>query len=117
MGNPDAHRPFVLRNGHLFDGRRHRPGHCLVVAGGTVATVVLEADLRDWLDSHGAALPGGPPEEVDLAGGLVLPGFQDAHAHPVQGGQERLRCDLSELTTREEYLEAVRTYAEANPGE
>ena len=35
-------------------------------------------------------------EVVDLAGGMLLPGFVDAHVHPVQGGLERVRCDLSE---------------------
>ena len=42
---------------------------------------------------------GGPgPQVVDLAGGLLAPGFVDAHVHPVQGGLERIRCDLSEGT-------------------
>jgi predicted amidohydrolase YtcJ len=45
----------------------------------------------------------------------VLPGFQDAHVHPVQGGVERMRCDLTEAATREEYLVAVKAYAEAHP--
>ena len=35
--------------------------------------------------------------------------------HPIQGGLERLRCDLSEHETREEYLAAVRAYADATP--
>ena len=54
-----------------------------------------------------AVVPGRRPrrrtprpatEVVDLAGGLLLPGFPDAHVHPVQGGLERLRCDLTELS-------------------
>ena len=49
------------------------------------------------------------------AGGLVSPGFTDAHVHPIQGGLERLRCDLSEHETREEYLAAIKAYADANP--
>jgi predicted amidohydrolase YtcJ len=52
---------------------------------------------------------------VDLAGGLVGPGFTDAHVHPIQGGLERLRCDLSELATREEYLAEIRSYADRYP--
>ena len=95
----------VFRNGGVFDGRRHRPGHGAVVADGRVAQVGPDADLD----------PPAGAEEVDLAGGLLLPGFQDAHAHPVQGGLERLRCDLSEIDTREGYLAAVRAYADVNP--
>ncbi len=53
--------------------------------------------------------------EVDLAGGLLLPGFVDAHVHPVQGGLERVRCDLSEAHTREDYLRIVGEYAAAHP--
>jgi predicted amidohydrolase YtcJ len=52
---------------------------------------------------------------VDLAGGLLAPGFVDAHVHPVQGGLERTRCDLSEGATRDDYLALVRAYADAHP--
>jgi predicted amidohydrolase YtcJ len=96
---------LVFRNGAVYDGRRHRPATGLVVVDGRVDQVGPQAELD---------VPRGA-EEVDLAGGLVLPGFQDAHVHPVQGGLERLRCDLSEVDTREGCLAAVRAYAEANP--
>ena len=69
-------------------------------------------------DPDGRTEPARPPSVdrvVDLAGGLVAPGFVDAHVHPIQGGLERIRCDLSELHTREEYLAAVRAYAAAHP--
>ncbi|HEU4514236.1 MAG TPA: amidohydrolase [Nocardioidaceae bacterium] len=98
-------RPVVFRNGNAFDGRRHRRGTAVVVSAGRISAVVPEGDLE---------VPVGA-EEVDLAGGLLLPGFQDAHVHPVQGGLERLRCDLSGIDTRDGYLAAVRAYAEANP--
>lgn len=52
-------------------------------------------------------------ETVECA--FLLPGFTDAHVHPIQGGLERLRCDLSELDTREDYLAAIRQYADAHP--
>ena len=35
--------------------------------------------------------------------------------HPVQGGVERLRCDLSEADTGEEYLATVRAYVAEHP--
>jgi hypothetical protein len=101
----------IFLNGSVFDGRSHLPGHGVLVAQGRVLGVLPEAELRSQLDLGGAA-GGAAPEVVDLAGGLVLPGFQDAHVHPVQGGVERLRCDLTDLGTREDYLVAVRAYAE-----
>ena len=97
----------MFRNGHVFDGHVHRSGHGLAVAGDRVLGVLPEEDLAD--------LEGPGVEVVDLAGGLVQPGFQDAHVHPVQGGVERMRCDLSGLATPEEYLTAVRSYVEGHP--
>jgi predicted amidohydrolase YtcJ len=96
--------PVVFRNGALFDGVRHYIGRAVVVEGDRILAVVDEAAL----DVPGAS-------EVDLAGGLLLPGFVDAHVHPVQGGLERVRCDLSEGRTREDYLQTVREYAADHP--
>lgn len=45
--------------------------------------------------------------EIDLAGGLLLPGFQDAHMHPMVGGLELLRCELSSLSSHDEYADAI----------
>ena len=98
---------LVLRNGHVFDGRTHLPGHGLAVADGRVVAVVPDGDLDAY------AAPGA--EVVDLAGGVVQPGFQDAHVHPVQGGVERLRCDLTEGATEEDYLATVRDYLVEHP--
>jgi predicted amidohydrolase YtcJ len=95
----------VFRNGNVFDGRQHRAGVGVVVDGGRIRAVASE----DRID-----VPAGA-EVVDLAGGLLLPGFQDAHVHPVQGGLERLRCDLSGIETREDYLAAIHAYADAHP--
>ena len=55
-------------------------------------------------------LVGPGTRVVDLAGGLLIPGFQDAHSHPVQGGTERMRCDLSAGASRGDYLSAVAAY-------
>ncbi|MGH3292437.1 MAG: amidohydrolase, partial [Trebonia sp.] len=52
----------------------------------------------------------------DLAGRLLVAGFQDAHVHAVFGGLELGRCDLSALTSADQYLRAVGDYARAHPG-
>ena len=93
----------VFRNGRVFDGHRHL---------GAVDAVVVR-DGRISAEPPPAASSGAV--EVDLAGGLLAPGFVDAHVHVVQGGLERIRCDLSELSTREDYLAAIAAYAAAHP--
>ena len=45
----------------------------------------------------------------------MLPGFQDAHCHPAEGGVEQLRCTLYDCHTREACLEKIASYSAANP--
>ncbi len=92
-------------NGSVFDGHRHRPGEGLVIEDGVITA----------RPARGTETPSGVDRVVDLDGGLVAPGFIDAHVHAVQGGLERIRCDLSDLTTRAQYLARIAEYAARNP--
>ena len=93
----------LLRAGVLLG----RPGDVGAVAVSAGRIVALGADALD------AAGPG--TEVVDLGDGLLLPGFTDAHIHAVQGGLERMRCDLSGSTGRDDCLRRVAEYAAARP--
>ncbi len=42
---------------------------------------------------------GPSTEVVELAGRMLLPGFHDTHVHPISGGMESARCDLSQAET------------------
>ncbi|MER5866233.1 amidohydrolase [Kitasatospora sp. NPDC002040] len=61
------------------------------------------------------ALIGPATEVVDLHGRLLVPGFQDAHVHPVGAGVELGQCDLSGATTPDEYAARIRAYADTHP--
>ncbi len=54
---------------------------------------------------------------VDLKGRMVVPGFQDAHVHPITGGIEANACDLNGLTTVDEYVAKIKDCAASNPEE
>lgn len=83
-----AHHTLVLHSGRVFTGTELDGAATAVgVRDGRVVAVGTDADVR--------AAVGNATEVVDLDGRLVLPGFTDAHAHPVMGGVERLGCDLS----------------------
>ncbi|MCK8678332.1 amidohydrolase [Streptomyces lichenis] len=60
-------------------------------------------------------LIGPATEVVDLRGRLLVPGFQDAHVHPVGGGVEMGQCDLSGATGADDCAALIRAYAEAHP--
>jgi len=98
----------LYSGGSVFDGHRHLPGHGLLVDDGKVVAVPEPGEL--------GLLDRRDHDVVDLAGGLVSPGFTDAHCHPIQGGLERRQCDLTDGSTREEYLALVREYAERFEG-
>ena len=66
-------------------------------------------------DSLPAGLIGPATEVVDLAGGMVLPGFHDAHVHPISSGIELGECALHDLTTARAVLDSVRACAAAAP--
>jgi predicted amidohydrolase YtcJ len=66
-------------------------------------------------DAGSEAYRGPKTRVVDLEGRMLLPGFHDAHVHPVSGGMESAQCDLSAFATKEEVLEGIRRYAAAHP--
>lgn len=41
---------------------------------------------------------------------MLVPGFQDAHMHPVDGAIEPGWCDLTGAVTPEEYQRRIRAY-------
>jgi predicted amidohydrolase YtcJ len=98
----------------------------LVFTGGPVhlgnavhsrATAVAVTGERIMAVGHAevAELVGPGTEVVDLGGRLLIPGFQDAHVHPVGGGLELGACDLTGAVTLEEYRQRISAYAAANP--
>jgi predicted amidohydrolase YtcJ len=96
-------------NGAVFDGHRYLGRADVLVEDGRISRVQRGGGFEARFARTSIT------ETVDVAGGLLSPGFTDAHVHPIHGGLIRLRCDLSGLTTREEYLAAIRAYADAHP--
>ncbi len=103
----------LFRGGTVFDGHRYVGRADVLVEGGRVRNVVPGGF------ETGARAPSSTTGDVEVVEveGLLAPGFTDAHVHPIQGGLERLRCDLSQHATREEYLATIAAYAAAHPGE
>ena len=54
-------------------------------------------------------------EVIDGKGKTMLPGLIDAHAHVMGLGFQELKVNLSGITSLEETLDKVKTYAEENP--
>ncbi len=97
----------------LAGGKMRTPAHpsgfaqALAVRDGVIQAVGSDDEIRE--------LTGRRTRVVDLAGRLALPGFGDAHVHPVGGGLESLRCNLAGLRARPQCLDAVASYCESVP--
>jgi predicted amidohydrolase YtcJ len=95
-----------LRGGAVYtvDAQRTRT-QAVAVADGRIVGVGSDRDLSPWI--------GAKTEVVELDGGMVLPGFHDAHVHAIEGGLQAITCPLFEAGTVEETLRLVREWAAA----
>jgi len=103
-----GHAELVLTGGEVYRVDAARSwAQAVAVKDGRIAAVGTDARMRE--------LVGPGTEVIDLRGRMVLPGFQDAHAHVSGGGLERAQCDLSGAQGLDECLRLVRGYAERHP--
>jgi hypothetical protein len=101
---------LVFVNGAVYTVDAARSwAQAVAVKDGRITAVGSDDDI--------AELRGPGTRVIDLRGRLLLPGFQDAHAHPVSGGLDMLQCDLHDLGTKDEYLRAIADYAASHPDE
>jgi predicted amidohydrolase YtcJ len=80
----------------------------VAVRGGRIAAVGAERDVLD--------LRGPGTRVLALDGGMVVPAFQDAHAHPLTSGLELLRCSITD-TEPDGYEAAISGWADDHPEE
>ncbi len=103
-GASSVDRVFV--DGRVWTGDEERPiAQALAVAGDTIVAVGTTSEIR--------ALVSSDTEVVDLAGRLVVPGFQDSHMHPLFRAVDGLVLDGAE--TLAEIQRRVSEYAGSHP--
>lgn len=97
----------VFVNGTILSGYRadaRASEAAAVVDGAVVATGAEALALRSTAD-----------EVVDLAGGVLAPAFGDGHAHPLQGGLEKLGPQVRACGSVAEIVACVKEWADAHP--
>ncbi|WP_053352021.1 amidohydrolase [Leucobacter musarum] len=99
---------LCLVNGRVFDGRVRTDATGVAVRGGRIVAV--------GSDERVLALRGPGTRVIDARGGLITPGFVDAHVHAAFAGVERLSCDLSGARSVDETLELIREAARETGG-
>jgi hypothetical protein len=95
---------LILINARLWSPDGAGPGADAIVAeGARISALTTTAEAR--------AQAGPSARVIDLGGRLAIPAFGDAHVHPVGGGLESLRCNLTGLRTRAGYLRVIADHA------
>ncbi|MFC8235418.1 amidohydrolase [Streptomyces sp. NPDC057284] len=100
---------LVLTGGPVLTMDPARSRATTVAVTGDRITAVGHDEVRELI--------GPRTEVVDLSGRLLVPGFQDAHIHPVTAGLELGQCNLTESRTAADTLAAVRAYADSHPNQ
>ncbi|MFZ2053089.1 MAG: amidohydrolase family protein [Candidatus Aminicenantales bacterium] len=98
----------ILKNAAVYTLDSSRPwAEAVAIAGGKIVFVGASSEAEKYR-AEGTKV-------LDLAGKMVLPGFQDSHVHLISGGMELALCDLNDLQTKEQILARIRAYAAENP--
>ena len=98
---------LLILGAPVWTGDPARPwADAVAVRGGRVAAAGPEREV--------AGLRGPATRVLALDGGLVLPGFADAHVHTAAGGLELAQCDLHGVEP-EAYPATVARYAAEQP--
>ena len=104
----DQFADLVFSGGHVHTVDPARPSaEAVAVKDGRIVAIGDVPEIAGHV--------GQRTRVVDLAGRLLVPGFQDAHVHPVFGGLDQLQCDVRESRGRDGVLATIRAYVEANP--
>ncbi|HEX8028471.1 MAG TPA: amidohydrolase [Vicinamibacterales bacterium] len=99
---------LIVVNGKVYAGAGGQElAEAVAVSGNKVVRVGSNREIL--------RLRRAQTQTVDAKGGAVLPGFNDAHAHLVDGGLSLDHISLSEAATLDAVKDTIRVWSEAHP--
>src|ERR1700681_2019337 len=91
---------LIVTNAKIWTVDKTRPhAEALAVLGDRIVAVGSAAEVDTWHGPHTKVL--------DAQGKLLLPGFNDAHVHFVDGGDHLLEGPLKEAASPEEFARKI----------
>ena len=101
---------LVITRAAIWTGDSAKPAATAVaVIGDRIVDVGGGDDIERWR--------GANTTVIDAGGRRLVPGFNDAHVHVVDGGAQLDSVDLRDAATREEFARRIAERARAKPGE
>jgi predicted amidohydrolase YtcJ len=101
---------WIYQGGLIYTVDPANPtAEAVAVRGNLIVFVGSLQDVGAW--------QGPNTRIVNLDGGMLMPGFVDAHAHPELAGVVKVGLDVTGIKDKEEILKRVREYVAKNPGQ
>jgi predicted amidohydrolase YtcJ len=99
---------LIIRDAKIWTVDKSMPtAQAVAVLGERIAAVGSNSDVEAWR---------GPRTEVlDAGGKLLLPGFDDAHVHFIDGGAQLDAVQLTDATSAEEFARRIGDRAKTTP--
>lgn len=108
QARPEADLIITNANVWTVDGN-HPTANAIAVIGDRIVAVGSAPDIDAWR--------GSKTRIIDAGGRLVLPGFNDAHVHFIEGGLQLDSVDLRDAATPEEFRARIERRAARYPDE
>lgn len=96
---------IVIHHGHVWSAS----------SPATALAIGQDRILATGSDAAMLALAGTATRVIDAGGGLILPGFHDAHVHFLNGARNLRNLELSAETTLDGILRRIEEFARAYP--
>jgi predicted amidohydrolase YtcJ len=97
---PKPSATLIVTNAGVYTVDKQRPkAEAVAVIGDRIVAVGSRADIDLWR--------GPQTKVIDAGGKLLLPGFNDAHVHFIQGGAQLEQVNLVDASTREEFAKRI----------
>jgi len=99
---------LIIRNANVWTvDSTHPTAEAVAVLGDRIVSVGSNAEVERWR--------GTETEVMDAGGKLLLPGFNDAHVHFVDGGAQLDNVQLNDATSAEEFVRRIAEQAKKTP--
>jgi predicted amidohydrolase YtcJ len=99
---------LIITNANIWTGDDAQPkAQAVAVLGDRIVAVGSNADIHLWRAPQ--------TKTLDAGGKLLLPGFNDAHVHFMDGGRQLDNVQLNDATSTDEFLHRIAEQAKKTP--
>ncbi|MEO5857493.1 MAG: amidohydrolase [Pyrinomonadaceae bacterium] len=99
---------IVVVNANVYTGNKAQPtARAMAISGTRIVAVGADAQIR--------AMAGPNTRVIDAGGKTVVAGFNDAHVHFLETGQQLSSVDLRDAKTPQEFVARIKVFAAKIP--